>query len=67
VGKIDTPKGPKQIAIESGISDNIYASMSRPARCFAENFSTRHPTGRGMHPGDPLCPGGLTATPIIAR
>ena len=41
--------------------------MSIPANDLAEAFriSSRSREGRGLRAGDPLCPGGQTATPVI--
>jgi len=67
VGKIDTPKRAQQIAIESGISDNIYAIDVETGTLLAENiFSIRPSHGTRHAPGRSSVPGGLTATPIIA-
>lgn len=67
VEKINTSAGPKQIAIEAGISDNIYAiDVEAGTVLWQKHFEYPPITeGRGMYPGDPLCPGGQTATPII--
>ena len=67
VGKVDTKAGPKQIAIVAGISDNIYAiDVDAGKILWQKHFQYPPPKeGRGLHPGDPLCPGGQTATPII--
>jgi outer membrane protein assembly factor BamB len=67
VGQIPTKDGPKQIAIEAGISDNLYAiDVDAGKVIWHKHFEYPPPTeGRGLRPGDPLCPGGQTATPII--
>src|SRR3954454_21289574 len=67
VENINTSAGRKQIAIEAGISDNIYAiDVDAGEVLWQKHFEYPPITeGRGMHPGDPLCPGGQTATPII--
>ena len=67
VGKVQTKNGPKQIAIEAGISDNIYAIDVDAGKVIWQKHFTYPPItqGRGLGPTDPLCPGGQTATPII--
>jgi outer membrane protein assembly factor BamB len=64
-----TKDGVKQIAIEAGISDNIYAiDVDKGTVIWQKHFSYPPVTeGRGLRAGDPLCPGGLTATPIIGE
>jgi hypothetical protein len=67
VEKVQTSKGPKQIAIEAGISDNLYAiDVETGTIIWKKHFEYPAITeGRGLRAGDPLCPGGQTATPII--
>ncbi len=64
---VPTPHGPKQIAIEAGISDNLYAiDVDAGTIIWQKHFD--YPIvkeGRGLQIGDPLCPGGQTATPVI--
>ncbi len=63
--KIATPSGPKEIAIEAGISDNIYAIDVKTGQIlWKKHFEYPTPEKRGR-PGDPLCPPGQTATPVI--
>ena len=64
---IATKDGPKQILIEAGISDNLYAIDAVTGKVIWQKHFNYPPVteGRGLHPGDPLCPGGQTATPII--
>lgn len=68
VGSVSTRSGPKQIAIEAGISDNLYAIDVETGTILWQKHFTYPPIkeGRGLEPGDPLCPGGMTATPVIA-
>ncbi len=63
--KVVTADGPKQIAIVAGSSDNIYAiDVDAGKLVWKKHFEYPAPATRG-HPGDPLCPPGLTATPVI--
>jgi hypothetical protein len=65
VGRVNTRGGPKQIAIEAGISDNIYAiDVETGQILWKKHFEYPTPERRGR-PGDPLCPPGQTATPVI--
>jgi hypothetical protein len=61
---VNTSRGPKQIAIETGVSDNIYAIDVETGRLlWKKHFQGAWtPPTRG---GGILCPGGITATPVI--
>ncbi len=62
---IATSAGPKQILIEAGISDNIYAVDAETGKLlWKKHFDYPTPARRGR-PGDPLCPPGQTATPVV--
>ena len=63
--KVNTPSGPKQIALVAGVSDNIYAIDVATAKIiWQKHFEYPTPARRGR-PTDPLCPAGLTATPVL--
>ncbi|MDQ2898895.1 MAG: pyrrolo-quinoline quinone [Acidobacteriota bacterium] len=65
IEKVATSGGAKQIAIEAGISDNIYAiDVETGQILWKKHFEYPTPERRGR-PGDPLCPPGQTATPVI--
>lgn len=65
IGKLETRSGPKQVAIQAGSSDNIYAiDVETGKMLWKRHFEYPTPARRGR-PGDPLCPPGLTATPVI--
>ena len=65
IGQVNTSSGPKQMAIEAGISDNIYAiDVGTGQILWKKHFQYPTPERRGR-PGDPLCPPGQTATPVI--
>ncbi|MEO8074885.1 MAG: PQQ-binding-like beta-propeller repeat protein [Acidobacteriota bacterium] len=70
VGNATTSAGPKEIAVVAGISDVIYAlDVEKGTILWKTQFESTYkepppvPGGRG---GSVLCPGGLTATPVIA-
>ena len=63
--KVSTSAGVKQIAIEAGISDNLYAiDVETGQIVWKKHFEYPTPERRGRV-GDPLCPPGQTATPVI--
>jgi outer membrane protein assembly factor BamB len=68
VEKVNTPTGVRQIAIETGVSDNIYAiDVEKGELIWKKHFvSTWTPPANGGRGGGILCPGGITATPVIA-
>jgi outer membrane protein assembly factor BamB len=68
IEKVNTPAGVKQIAIETGVSDNIYAiDVEKGEVIWKKHFvSTWTPPANGGRGGGILCPGGITATPVIA-
>lgn len=67
IGRLNTAEGPRQVAIEAGSSDNIYAiDVEKGEVIWKKHFETSFTppaSGRGA-PGI-LCPGGQTATPVI--
>ena len=67
VTDVTTAQGPKEIAVVAGVSDNIYGvDVATGTRLWSRKFDStfvEQPGGRG---GGVLCPGGLTATPVIA-
>ena len=69
VGKVNTPNGPKEIAIEAGVSDNLYAiDVQTGEIIWKKHFQSTWtpPPPLPFRVSNPLCPGGLTATPVIA-
>jgi outer membrane protein assembly factor BamB len=66
--RVNTPEGVKQIAIETGVSDNIYAiDVEKGTVLWNKHFVSSYiPPVRPGQRGDILCPGGITATPVIA-
>lgn len=64
---VQTSNGIRELAIEAGISDNVYAiDVATGALIWQKHFAYPRPIlGTGFDPGDPLCPGGQTATPVI--
>lgn len=65
VSDVATKDGPKEIGVVAGISDNVYGiDLARGTQLWKRTFDSTFvepPDGRyGV-----LCPGGLTATPVI--
>ena len=65
VGRVVTAAGPRQVAIVAGVSDNIYAiDVATGALLWKHHFDTTFSPPPGVSFGT-LCPGGITATPVI--
>src|SRR5215469_9022697 len=67
VDRANTSSGVKQIAIVAGVSDNIYAiDVEHGELLWKKHFtSTWTPPQTGGRGAGTLCPGGITATPVI--
>src|SRR5712692_3172188 len=67
IERVNTPGGPKQVLIEAGVSDNIYAiDVEKGEILWKKHFaSTWTPPAGGGRGGGILCPGGQTATPVV--
>jgi outer membrane protein assembly factor BamB len=65
-GNVSTPSGSQEIAILAGVSDNVYGiDVASGRMLWKKKFDStfqEQPGGRG---GGVLCPGGLTATPVL--
>jgi outer membrane protein assembly factor BamB len=67
VDRVNTPNGVRQIAIETGVSDNLYAiDVEKGEVIWKKHFPTTFTPPPARARGDILCPGGITATPVIA-
>jgi len=69
IGKLNTKNGPREVVIETGVSDNIYAiDVEKGEVIWKKHFeSTFTPPANGGRGGGILCPGGITATPVLAQ
>ena len=65
VDGVSTPNGPKQLVIVAGSSDNIYAIDADTGKLQWERHFEYPPIHSSRRPGDTLCPGGQSATPVI--
>ncbi len=70
VGSATTSAGPKQIAVVAGVSDNLFGiDVEKGTLLWKRHFDSTYqepPPVAGGRGGSVLCPGGLTATPVIA-
>jgi outer membrane protein assembly factor BamB len=67
IERVNTPGGPKQIAIETGVSDNLYGiDVEKGELIWKKHFENTWAGAGGGRGGGVLCPGGITATPVIA-
>jgi len=66
VGRVDTREGPTQVVVVTGVSDNLYAiDAGRGVLLWKKRFD--HSSVGDTTPRSGLmCPGGITATPVIA-
>lgn len=66
VSDVPTPQGPKQIGVVAGVSDNIYGiDLDTGKQLWKRHFDSTYADAPGGRQPGPLCPGGLTATPVI--
>ncbi len=65
IGQVRTSAGMKQIALVAGVSDNLYAIDADKGEILWKKHFEYPPPARNGGATDPLCPGGLTATPVI--
>ena len=67
-GSVSTSGGQKEIAVVAGVSDNVYGiDVASGSLIWTRKFDStfqEQPGGRG---GGVLCPGGLTATPVLEQ
>ena len=67
VSDVATDKGPREIAVLAGVSDNIYGiDVETGTEIWKRHFDSTYQEPAGGRGGGPLCPGGLTATPVVA-
>jgi outer membrane protein assembly factor BamB len=67
VGRVTTANGPKEIAVVAGVSDNLYGiDVAAGTIIWKRHFESELSDAIRQSTGGTLCPGGLTATPVIA-
>lgn len=66
-GRVTTASGPKQIVLVTGVTDNLYALDADTGKLlWKHHFKTDWvPPADGGRGAGILCPGGITATPVI--
>jgi outer membrane protein assembly factor BamB len=64
-GHVETKDGPKQIVVVTGVSDNIYAIDADTGQLLWKKHFETSWAPRGGRAPYVLCPGGITATPVI--
>jgi outer membrane protein assembly factor BamB len=65
VSDVRTTAGPKQIGVVAGVSDNLYGiDLDTGTQLWKKTFDNTF-TGQATSRYYTLCPGGLTATPVI--
>jgi outer membrane protein assembly factor BamB len=65
VGDVLTAQGPRELAIVAGVSDNIYGiDVEQGTQIWKRRFDSTFQEPANSRAGV-LCPGGLTATPIV--
>ncbi len=65
-GRVRTRDGEKEIAVVAGVSDNLYAiDAAKGTLLWKKKFDSTYQEAAGGRGGGVLCPGGLTATPVL--
>src|SRR5215471_758759 len=65
--RVNTGSGVKQIALATGVSDNIYAiDVETGMVLWKKHFTASYTPPANQRGAGILCPGGITATPVIA-
>jgi outer membrane protein assembly factor BamB len=65
-GRVNTPSGAKEIVLETGVSDNLYALDAETGNVlWKKHFTSSYTPPATGGRGNILCPGGITATPVI--
>jgi outer membrane protein assembly factor BamB len=66
IGRVNTPGGPKQLVIQVGVSDNVYAIDADTGKLvWKKHFEKTFEEPRGGRGPSVLCPGGMTANVTI--
>jgi outer membrane protein assembly factor BamB len=65
VGDLQTSTGAREVAIVAGVSDNVYGiDVETGTQIWKRHFDSTYEEPPGAR-GGVLCPGGLTATPVV--
>ena len=65
IERVNTPNGPKQLVIQAGVSDNVFAlDVETGTMAWSLHFESTFQDSGGRGPSV-LCPGGMTANVVI--
>ena len=65
---VRTASGPREIVLVAGVSDNLHAINAETGKMiWSRQFDRNWEPQPGVRPAYLLCPGGMTATPVIGR
>ena len=66
IARVDTKNGPKQLVIQAGVSDNVYAiDVATGELLWKRKFESTFKEAPGTRGPSVLCPGGMTANVTI--
>src|SRR4029453_12031545 len=66
IGRVETRSGPKQVVIQAGVSDNVYAiDVDKGEILWHKHFDSTFKEAPGGRGPSVLCPGGMTANVTI--
>jgi outer membrane protein assembly factor BamB len=66
IGKVTTKTGPREMVIQAGVSDNVYALDAKDgALVWKQHFKSTFQPGPGDRGYSVLCPGGMTANVVV--
>jgi hypothetical protein len=66
IGSVNTKSGPKQVVIQAGVSDNVFAiDVATGELLWTKHFDSTFQDGPGSRGPSVLCPGGMTANVTI--
>jgi outer membrane protein assembly factor BamB len=66
IGRVQTAKGPKEMVIQAGVSDNVYGIDAKTGEIlWKRHFENTWREPPGSRPPSVLCPGGMTANVTI--
>jgi hypothetical protein len=66
IGKVNTKKGPMELVIQVGVSDNLYALNAKTGEIvWKRHFESTFQDAPGARGPSVLCPGGMTANSTI--
>jgi outer membrane protein assembly factor BamB len=67
IGRLNTSSGPKQVVIQAGVSDNLYAiDVDTGELLWKRHFDSTYEDPPGARGPTVLCPGGMTANVTIS-